>query len=206
MVETEKVWNDYRFASLRSVRAVLRSYRGLYESAAEGDLTSATIILDLARAMGDDWTITVLTDRQKQALLLLYVQHLPAARVAEIMAIEQRVVYLIANAGLRRLLAFLQSGKLPTVGPHRIWQPGESEYVRTHAASASRPEMARSLGRTARAVAGRIAKFRRDGILIPARKVGRPPAAARRNGGAAAGVSNSDARADSTACAARGGV
>lgn len=159
MEVVEQPMNEYRFTTLRSLRAVLRSYRSLRSLAQAGDFTSAAILLDLQRALGDDPSsgVTVLTPRQKQAITLHLIQDLSVHVVAEEMGVQWRVVYLIVNNGLRRLLAFLHSGKVPNE-----WQQWQLDYVRRNL-DLPRKEIAAHVRRSPMAVRLLICRLRKLG-------------------------------------------
>lgn len=153
--------NGYRFTTLRSLRVCLRSYTSLRHLAQGGDFTSAAILLDLTRALGDDpmSRVRVLTTRQKQAITLHLIRDVPVKIVAAEMGIEWRVVYLLVNAGLKRLLQYLQHGTLPSE-----WQQWQRDYVRRNA-HLPQEELAATVGRTVFAVRTLIYKMRKSGEI-----------------------------------------
>lgn len=151
--------NGYQFTTLRSLRSCLRSYASLRALSQRGDFTSAAIMLDLNRALGNDPSspICVMTARQKQAITLHLIQDLPANVVAKEMGIQWRVVYLTVNNGLRRLLRYLEAGELGDT-----WQPWQLDYVRRNL-HLTRKELGDAVGRTEYAVKEIIKKRRRVG-------------------------------------------
>lgn len=154
--------NEYRFATLRSLRECLRSYSSLISLAREGDFTSAAMMLDLSIALGDDpmHRVSVLTPRQKQAITLHLIRDQHVNVAAEEMGVNPRVVYLIVNNGLRRLLAYLQFGALP-----EDWQQWQIDYVRRNAGQ-PRKELAAYVGRSHDAVRVLIYRLRKQGEII----------------------------------------
>ena len=168
--------NEYKFATLRTLRECLRTLGSLNQCARYyNDFTSAAIMLDLSAAMGDDPSrrVTVLTDRQKQAITLHLIHDMHVDVVAEEMMVQRRVVYLLVNNGLRRLLAYLQDGTLPDE-----WQQWQLDYVR-RSATRPRQEIADHVGRTCVAVRIIISKLRKNGELVESSRrrnlSGRPP-------------------------------
>jgi hypothetical protein len=131
-------------------------------------VSSASIMLDLARAVGDDpsSTVVVLTPRQREAITLHLLHDMPAKVVAKEMGIEWRVVYLIVKAGLQRILTYLQSGVTPPT-----WQPWQLDYLRRNA-NLPRREIGDAIGRSENAVGIALSKMRREGKLVNAERYG----------------------------------
>lgn len=154
--------NEYRFTTLRALRECLRSYASLISLARSGDFTSAATMLDLSIAMGDDPMrgVTVLTVRQKQAISLHLIRDQHVNDVAAEMGVNPRVVYLLVNNGLRRLLKYLQYGALP-----EDWQQWQIDYVRRNAGR-PRKELAAHVGRSHDAVRVLIYRLRKQGETI----------------------------------------
>jgi len=154
--------NEYRFTTLRSLRECLKSYSSLISLARNGDFTSAAIMLDLSIALGDDpmQRVTVLTKRQKQAITAHLIRDEHVDVVAEEMQVNRRVVYLLVNNGLRRLLAYLQFGSLA-----KDWQQWQLDYVRRNAWQ-PRKKIAEHVGRSHDAVRVLIYRLRQNGETI----------------------------------------
>jgi hypothetical protein len=173
--------NEYKFATLRTLRECLRTLGSLKHCAkAYNDFTSAAIMLDLSAAMGDDPSrrITVLTDRQKRAITLHLIEDMHVNAVADAMCVQTRVVYLLVNNGLRRLLAYLQDGTVPDG-----WQQWQLDYVRRNAAR-PRKEIAEHIGRSDIAVRVLIYRLRKNGEFVESsgrRNTGRRPSLERQS-------------------------
>lgn len=108
-------YNEYHFTE-RSLRAALRRYcvlEGMY------DVTSATILLDLRRALGDDPTspTRVITSHQRLAIQRHLIEDQTAEEAARQLKTTVRSLYITELRGLKRLLAWLHNNK------SRTWQP-----------------------------------------------------------------------------------
>lgn len=147
-----ETFNEYRFTSLDSLRAALRSFKVLE---AMGDTTSVTILLDLRRALGDDpnFTTPIITDHQRTAIQLLLIEDLPVKEVAAKLGVVNRVVLYAVNRGLKSILAFLQ-------GEHKViqCQPWMFEVMRN--AELTAEEIAPLIGKTPRAVKVLMSRYR----------------------------------------------
>lgn len=149
-------FNSYGFTSLGALRAALRHYRVL-----EGmhDVTSATILLDLRRALGDDpgFPIRVLTSHQRLAIKRYLIDDLPARRAADELGIHERVLYTNVNRGLKRIMKWLHNSEL------RDWQPWQVDLLRDPLLTTE--QIAKRIGRSEQAVRNATLRLReREGI------------------------------------------
>ena len=145
-------FNEYQFSSVAALRALLRKYRMLEET---GDAVSATILLDLRSALGDEaGAAQVLTKRQRQLIQLLYIDDLPAETVAQRFGISKRSVYLTSREGLERMIAFFHEQRTA-----KDWQqPRLIALLRDPKLSID--DIARITGRTKRAVENALSRHR----------------------------------------------
>jgi hypothetical protein len=156
--------NAYGFASVRSLRDFLRSYRGLEEMS---DVTSVTILLDIRRALGDDpgFHRQVLTARQRQTIQLHLIENRSIADCVIVLNVHKRVVFLTERRALDRILNFLQQNEVVDQ-----WEPWMLELLRNPLLSSV--EIAQRIGKTVRAVDHASSKWR-DRDRIPRRVGGR---------------------------------
>jgi hypothetical protein len=157
----EGVLNEYQFASIVGLRRVLRSYHDLEALALQGDMTSASILLDLRTALGTDAhdEIFVITKRQREAVTLLLIDGKTGDEVADIMGINRVVVYLHVAVGLKHMLHYLQ-----TKEAEFFRQPWLVEYVRKNA-HLPRKQLASDCGKSTQTIDRIIRKLRNDGHL-----------------------------------------
>jgi hypothetical protein len=153
-------YNEYRFASIKSLRAALRSFRTLE---ALGDTTSITIILDLRRAMEP---LSVLTKPQRHAIKLHLIEDLPAEEVAKLLRTTERVVYRNVERGLKSMLGFLQDDYKTDK-----WLPWMFELMRDPLLTTK--EIAVKVGKSVRAVEVCMSRYR-ESEHIPYRASRRP--------------------------------
>ena len=160
-VSMEASLNEYRFANIDGLRRVLRSYHDLEALALQGDMTSASILLDLCTALGTggDDAIFVITKRQRQAIFLLLIDGKQGDEAADIMGISRVVVYLHVAVGLKHMLHYLQ-----TKEAEFFRQPWLVDYVRKNA-HLPRKELASNCGKSTQTIDRIIRKLRNDGHL-----------------------------------------
>jgi predicted DNA-binding protein YlxM (UPF0122 family) len=171
-----------------ALRKVLRTYRSLLASSGD-DVDSAVTLFDLGEVLEDR---RVLTPRQREAIRLNLLDELSVADTAIKMGITPRSVYQTVYLGVRRLLVFLQTQQYPPNNQHRPWTQREIDEVIAGNTDLAE-KTAKKLGRSTSAVHQMRAALRKDGLLFPAPKRGRPVAGPRRPKGKVSGVSMPDA-------------
>jgi len=147
-------YNEYQFTE-RSLRAALRRYRVL-----EGmhDVTSATILLDLRQALGDDPTspTRIITHSQRLAIQRHLIEDQTAANAARELNITVRSLYITESRGLKRLLAWLHDSK------SRTWQPWMIALL--HDRTLTAEIIAQRVNKTVLAVDHARSRYRRESI------------------------------------------
>ncbi len=175
--------------STAALRKVLRNYRSLLASSAD-DVDAAVTLFDLGQILDDE---RVLTPRQREAIRLNLLDERSAADTAIAMGITSNSLYELLRAGLRRLLVYLQTQKLPSNVP---WSRAEIDtLIDSHAEKAT--DVAKKLGRSVPAVYQMRSALKKRGLLSPTPKRGRPLSGHERGAREVARVSGANATAAS---------
>lgn len=95
-----KLEHRFRLEHGKEVKTLLRKYQELYEWALQsGDFAVIDVLVDLSMAM----RIAMLTDRQKECIVLHLILDMKASDVADILGISQPHVSQNVNGGCQRI-------------------------------------------------------------------------------------------------------
>jgi predicted DNA-binding protein YlxM (UPF0122 family) len=162
-----KTYNEYRFTTVRSLREALRSFRDLESM---GDGLSATILLDLKRALGDTREPGAgLTKHQRHVIQLYLIENRELAEVARLINRHTRVVQYACARGLRALMEYFNNGE----DESERWKHWMLELLTNSDLSVD--EIAQTTGKTRRAVQCAVTRERQRGKDIPYRPTRRRP-------------------------------
>ena len=130
------------------------------------DVTSATILLDLRRALGDDPSspTRVITKHQRLAIQRHLIEDQTAADAARLLGITVRSLYITEARGLKRLRVWLQNNK------SRTWQPWMIALL--HDRTLTADQIAKRVGKSVFAVDHARSRYRKR-ESIPNRLSGR---------------------------------
>ncbi len=159
-------YNEYTFTTVKTLRTALRHYRNLAQCT---DGVSATIYLDLKRALGDDPTqpVHVLTAHQRKLVQQYLIERKPSAEVAKQNNITLRVLHLNIQHALEALLEFLESNIERRADS---WQPWMLDLMRDPYMSVD--EIAAKVGKSTNAVYCAMTRYR-ESEKLPFRAVRR---------------------------------
>lgn len=141
-------YNGYQFQDRTALRQALKFFYDLEACAKQGDVTSATIFIDVSNAL------EAIAPRARQAIKLHLVQNLPAPVVAIEMGVMSRTVYWLVDMGLFSILAYLEDGRV--FG----WPNEHLNFIRRNCGTMSNAELGKHVGRTAKAVANQLSRMR----------------------------------------------
>ena len=160
--------NTYRFSSLRSLREALRAFKDLESSVGE-DSVSATIYLDLRRALGDDPTfpVTILSKLQRRLVKDYLIDGLPISAVAIKNNRSPRAILHSIRKSLSKLMLFLETQVEPDTDAWKQWM-----LDLFHDPYLSIDEIAQRVGKTKHAVSCAMTRYR-ESEQIPFRLVRR---------------------------------
>ncbi len=152
-------YNGYTFDSRKALREALKYYIDLNACAGQGDMISASIVVDLDNAL------TMIAPRQRQAIDLHLLKNIPAPMVANEMGIVVRAVYWNVDEGLLSMLRYFETGKVA------LWPAEQVEFIRYNCGSMTDEELGSHIGRTAKAVANMLWRLRVNGEDLPRRRL-----------------------------------
>ncbi len=166
------LWNTYAFHDTRDLRAFLKKWKALRETA--DDVDAATIVFDLGRVLGEvPGALTPLTQRQQQAIRLHLLQDVSIHLVAEQMDISERAVNYVIKNGLQRLRYYLQTGVLPKYNCADVWTE-DDVHMLVYYASLPRKQLAMMLHRSVSSIYQKLTELRSNGLLIVIGRAGKP--------------------------------
>jgi predicted DNA-binding protein YlxM (UPF0122 family) len=155
------VYNEYRFTTTRSLREALRSFQDLEQME---DATSATILLDLKRALGDTREPGApLTKNQRRTIQLYLIENRSLPEVAKILNRHPRVVQYAVARALESLMDFFNNRG----GGEGRWHAWMIELLTD--SDLQIDDIAEKTGKSRRAVQCAVTRYRRHGKNIPAR-------------------------------------
>lgn len=160
------MYNTYRFRSLRSLREALRAFKAL-EASVGDDSVSATIYLDLKRALGDDpcFPVTILSKQQRRLVQDYLIDGLPISEVAKKNNRSPRAILHAMRKSLIKLLSFLETQTEPDTNGWKKWM-----IDLLHDPYLSIDDLVQRTGKTKHAVSCAMSRYR-DSENIPFRAV-----------------------------------
>ncbi len=111
----EKLLNSVNYCNQGSVKSAIRRLIQLEGLARRGDTVAASIAIDLKNSIGiyGGELLAVLTPRQRRIIIDVLVNDKAQADVADKLGISQQGISCSLNAGLRRIVKFLNTGRIP---------------------------------------------------------------------------------------------
>jgi predicted DNA-binding protein YlxM (UPF0122 family) len=156
-----QTYNEYRFTTVRSLREALRSFADLEQME---DPISATILLDLKRALGDTGEPGAgLTKHQRHVLQLYLIEDRELTEVSRILNRHTRVIQYAVARGLKALMRYFNGHE----GASGDWQDWMVDLLTD--ADLSIDDIAKTTGKTRRAVQCAVTRYRGRGKNIPRR-------------------------------------
>ena len=146
---------------------------------AVNDIDSATILLDLRDALGDNpQAVPAITPRQRQVIQAHLVEDRCVADAAELLGIKKRSLLAGEAAALRNIMQYLEGVRSKR---RREWRPWMKALLRD--SSLSLAELAEKTGKTELAVKLKMSRLRANDEVIPFRYRTRRRAAKQRTEG-----------------------
>jgi hypothetical protein len=142
-------WNKYSIDSIDDLRSLLRSVRALESLAQEGDSVSATILLDIRKAMRYEAfeSVRVLTEEQFRVIQLYLIEGRTTRDVENVIKKDRRMIFYYIKSGLRRMLCYLHNEEFGSW----YWQPWQVDFVARNQ-HLPREELAARVGKNENAV------------------------------------------------------
>lgn len=178
---------DYHL-TIQTLRKLLRSFNTLDPT----DINTATILIDLRKALGFDPMVTpAVTARQREVIMRHLIEDRPADEAAQLLGLGidsrkakkqtgpkkkrrrwggRRQMLLVERTGLLNILAYLKGER--SEARSRLWRPWQIALL--YDARLSLSELATKIGKSELAVKLMISKLRKRHESIPSRRrVGR---------------------------------